>query len=172
MNKVLIAVDNTDGANAVLSLYRELVSTPEEVVLLHVEQLVGNSLMTAMLSDSEISTLKDAVKGTDHKEALDRNAEKVLTYCKNRLVNTGLTGIRTVIREGNPSEEILKAAVEEHVDLIIVGCSGKSRLRRYITGCVSSEVEKKAKVPVMIAKGNGCGKHAHLWNGEEEYALQ
>jgi len=171
MKKVLLAVDNPNDANGVLSLFRELVSTPEEVVLLHVEQLEGNSLMTAMLSDSEISTLKESVKGTEYKEALDRNAEKVLTYCKNKLVNSGLTDIRSVIREGNPSEEILKAAEEEHVDLIIVGCSGKSRLRRYITGCASSEVEKRAKVPVMIAKGNGCGKHAHVWSGREEYAF-
>ena len=172
MKKVLVAVDNPNDANGVLSLFRELVSTPEEVVLLHVEQLEGNSLMTSMLSDSEISTLKDAVKGTEHKEALDRNAEKVLTFCKKKLLNNGLSSISLVVREGNPSEEILRVADEEHVDLIIVGCSGKSRLRRYITGCASSEVEKKAKVPVLIAKGNGCGKHAHVWNGREAYAVR
>jgi len=172
MKKVLVAVDNPDDSKGILSLFRELVSTPEEVVLLHVEQLEGNTLMTAMLGDAEMSTLKEAVKDTEHKEALDRNAERVLTYCKNRLINSGLASVRSILREGDPSEEILRVAEEEGVELIIVGCSGKSRLRRYLTGCASREVEKNAKVPVLIAKGNGCGKHADIWNGREAYAVR
>jgi nucleotide-binding universal stress UspA family protein len=172
MKKVLIAVDNTNCAKAVLSLYQELVSMPEEAILLHVEQLEGNALMTAMLGDAEMSTLKETVKDTEHKEALDRNAEKVLTYCKNKLVHSGLAGVRAIVREGDPSEEILRVAEEEGVELIIVGCSGKSRIQRYLTGCASREVEKNAKVPVLIAKGNGCGKHKHVWNGREAYAVR
>ncbi len=61
-------------------------------------------------------------------------------------------------------------ADEEGVDLILVGCSGKSRLQRYVTGCVSKDVEKKAKVAVLIAMGNGCWKHEHFCKGREAYA--
>jgi len=172
MKKVLVAVDNPNDSKGILSLLCELVSTPEEVVLLHVEQLEGNSLMTAMLGDAEMSTLKETVKDTEHKEALDKNAEKVLTYCKNKLIHSGLTSVRTIMRAGDPSEEILKVAEDEGVELIIVGCSGKSRIRRYLTGCASREVEKNAKVPVLIAKGNGCGKHSDVWNGREAYAVR
>ena len=171
MKKVLVAVDNQNDSKGILSLFRELVSIPEEVVLLHVEQLEGNTLMTAMLGDAEMSTLKEAVKDTEHKETLDRNAETVLTYCKNKLINSGLTSVRTIVKEGDPSEEILRVADDEGAELIIVGCSGKSRFQRYLTGCASREVEKNAKVPVMIAKGIGCGKHAHMWTGREEYAV-
>ncbi len=172
MKKVLVAVDSPKGSKEILSLFRDLVASPEDVILLHVEQLEGNSLITAMLSDSEISTLKDSLKGTEHKELLDMKAEKVLAHYKKELENEGLSGVRSLIREGNPSEEILKAASEEGVDLIVVGCSGKSRFRRYLTGCASSEVEKNAKVPVLIAKGNGCGKHANVWNGREAYVVR
>jgi nucleotide-binding universal stress UspA family protein len=153
-------------------LFHNLLWSPENIILLHVEQLEGNYLMTAMLSDSEISTLKESLKGTDYKEKLDKNAEKVLAYYRKQLENGGLTNIKTVIREGNPSEEILKVAEEENVDLLIVGCSGKSRLQRLATGCVAREVEKNAKVPVLITKGDGCGEHAHLWNGREAYAIR
>lgn len=172
MKKVLVAVDNPNDANGVLSLFRELVSTPEEVVLLHVEQLEGNSLMTSMLGDAEMSTLKESLKDTEYKEALDKKAEKVLTYCKTKLENNGLTCVKLMVREGHPSEEILRVADQEGVELIIVGCSGKSRFQRYLTGCASREVEKNAKVPVMIAKGNGCGKHADIWSGREAYAVR
>jgi nucleotide-binding universal stress UspA family protein len=172
MKKVLVAVDSQEGSAEVLSLFRDLVASPESVILLHVEQLEGNSLMTGMLGDAEMSTLKESLKDTEHKEALDSKAEKVLTYYKKELENAGLTGVRTLVREGHPSEEILKVAGEEGADLIVVGCSGKSRFRRYLTGCASREVEKNAKVPVLITKGTGCGKHADLWSGREAYAVR
>jgi nucleotide-binding universal stress UspA family protein len=80
--------------------------------------------------------------------------------------------VKTVVREGHPSEEILKVAEEQGVDLIMVGCSGKSRIQRFVTGCASRQVEKSAKVPVLIAKGNGCGEHAHLWSRREAYGVR
>ncbi len=174
MEKVLIAVDGTGGSPGIMSLLREAVSEPKNIVLLHVQQLEGNTLMTAMLSDSEISTIKDSLKGTEYKEALDRKAVKVLTHYKKELENIGFRGVKTVVRAGHPSEEILKVAEEEHADLIIVGCSGKSRLQRYVTGCASREVKKNAKVPVLIAKGvgMGCGEHDHVWNGREAYVVR
>ena len=172
MRKVLVAVDNTRDSKAVLSVFSDLVSLPESIVLLHVEQLEGNALMTAMLGEAEMSTLKEALEGTEHKEALDSKAEKVLAFCKKELENRGLTNVTTIIREGHPSEEIIKVAVDEEADMIIVGCSGKSRMRRLVTGCVSRDVEKHAKVPVLIIKGDGCGDHAHLWSGREVYAVR
>lgn len=171
-SKVLIAVGGTGNSENILAMLQEVVASPKEIVLLHVEQLEGNSLLTGMLGEAEMSTLKESLKGTEHKEALDRKAEKVLAFYRKKIENAGFAGVRTLIREGNPSEEILKAADEEGVDLIVVGCSGKSRLQRYMTGCASKEVEKNAKVTVLISKGNGCGKHAHLWSGREAYAVR
>lgn len=172
MKKVLIAIDNTKNSKGVLSMFRDVVSVPESIVLLHVEQLEGNSMMTAMLSDAEMSTLKDSLKGTEHKETLDKKAESLLTYYKKELEKSGLINIKTIIKEGHPSEEILKTAEEERVDMIIVGCSGKSSLHRFVSGCASRDVEKNAKVPVLITKGDGCGKHAYMWEGREAYAIQ
>ncbi len=172
MNKVLIAVDSIKDSRSILSTLRDLVSSPENIVLLHVEQLEGNSVMTAMLGDAEMSELRESIRGTEHKEALDRKAEKVLSYYKKACEDCGTMNVKTIIRDGHPSDEILKVAEEEGVDLILVGCSGKSRLQRYVTGCASKDVEKKAKVAVLIAKGNGCGKHEHLWTGREAYVVR
>ncbi len=172
MNKVLIAVDGMKDSKQILLSMNDEVTSPHLIILLHVQQLIGNSMMTAMLSDSEISTLKESLEGTEHKEALDRKAEKILTHYKKKLEDSGLTNIKSVIKAGHPADEILKVAEEEKVDLIIVGCSGKSRFQRLATGCASKDVEKNAKVPVLITKNNGCGKHAHMWVGREAYALR
>ncbi len=173
MKKILVAVDGKKDTAGVLSLFQRLVGAPDSVVLVHVQQLEGNAMMTAMLSDAEMATLKESLKDTEHKEKLDQKAEKILTYYKNEFENGGLTNIKTVVREGHPSEEILKVAEEEKVDLIIVGCGGKTRFQRLVSGCASRDIERSSKVPVLIAKGNGCGEHAHFWIGREEaYAIR
>lgn len=154
MKKVLIAVDETKGSQSVLSVFNNLVRPPEEVILLHVERLEGKSLMIDMLSDSEMETLKESLKGTDYKEALDRKAESILGYYKRELEDGGLIRIRTVVREGVPAEEILKVAEAEGVDLIITGSNGKRGLLRMITGCVSKDIERNAKVPVLVGKSS------------------
>lgn len=170
MKKVLVSADNIRGSEGILSSMSSVVMSPETVILLHVQQLVGNSTMTAMMSYSEIETLKESIEGTEHKEALDRRAEEVLAHYRQALEERGITNIKSVIRAGHPSDEILKVAEEEKVDLIVVGCSGKSRFRKFTTGCASSDVEKNSKIRVLITKNNGCGRHAHLW-GREAYAL-
>jgi len=158
MNKILIAVDETSGSKAVLSVFHNLVRPPEEVLLLHVQRLEGKSLMIDMLSDSEISTLKESLRGSEYKEGLDRKAEQILNYFKKELESSGLINVRTIVREGIPADEILKVAEEQNVDLIIVGDNGKKGFLRLITGCVSKEVEKNAMVPVLVGKTDAAAK--------------
>lgn len=152
MKKVLIAVDDTKGSKAVLSVFENLVRPPEEVLLLHVERLEGNSLMIDMLGEAELATLKESLEGTEHKEALDRKADKILGHYRRELENGGLIKVRTLIREGIPGDEIIRVAEEENVDLVIVGSNGKKGLLRLVTGCVSKDVEKSSGVPVIVAR--------------------
>lgn len=153
MKKVLVAVDGTKGSKAVLSVFRNSVRPPEEVILMHVEELEGKSLMTSMLGEAEMATLKESLKDTEHKEALDRRAERILAHYRRELEDGGLVRVKTVIREGHPSEEILKVAEEEGAELIIMGYRGrKGLLDKLVTGYVSRDVERGANIPVIMAK--------------------
>jgi nucleotide-binding universal stress UspA family protein len=138
-------------------VFNNLVRPPEEVLLLHVIRLEGKSLMIDMLSESELSTLKESLKGTEYKETLEKKVN-LSYYFKKELESSGLISVRTIIREGIPGDEILKVAEEENVDLIIVGDNGKRGLVRLITGCVSKDVEKNATVPVLVGKSDACAK--------------
>ncbi len=158
MKKVLIAVDDTRGSQSVLSVFHNLVRPPEEVLLLHVERLEGKSLMIDMLSESEIATLKESLKGTEYKEELDRKAEEVLSYYRKELENGGLINVKSIVREGIPADEILKVAGAENVDLIIVGSNEKRGFDRLVAGCVSKDVEKNSGVPVIIGKNAAAEK--------------
>ena len=155
MKKVLIAVDDTKGSKAVLSVFKNLVRPPQEVLLLHVQRLEGKSLMIDMLGDAELSTLRESLKGTEYKEELDRRSEQILNYYKRELEDGGLISIRTMTRDGIAADEILKVAEEEKVDLIITGANENKGMLRIIAGCLPSEVERRSKVPVLVGKTEG-----------------
>jgi nucleotide-binding universal stress UspA family protein len=163
MNKVLITVDGTKASSAVLSTFNSLVRKPETVVLMHVERLEGSSKMIDMLGKAEMSTLKEMLAGTEHKEALDRKAERILEYYAKELRSDGDISIKSVIRSGHPAEEILKVADEESVDLILLGHSGRKGLDKVIAGSVSSDVKDKAKVPVLVAKRPVMCEEPYSW---------
>lgn len=58
--------------------------------------------------------------------------------------------IKSVIKEGSPAKEIIETAIEEEVDLIIIGSSGKSGLDRFLMGSVADKVVKSAKCSVLV----------------------
>jgi hypothetical protein len=99
-----------------------------------------------------MSTLKESLTGTEYKDALDKKAQKILDYYKDELEDSGAVNVTTKIRAGHPSDEILKVASEEGVELILLGYSGRKGLNRIIAGSVAQEVQKNAKVPVLMAK--------------------
>lgn len=154
MKKILIAVDETKGSIKAAETLVKLFPCvrPETVVLLFVEKMEGKSLMDdVLLSGSEIEALKEALKGTEYQEMLDEKARRVMDHYKKRLEEGGITGIKPLIREGHPAEEILTTAKEEEVEMIIVGSRGK-RLHNLLMGSVGGEVANRADIPVLIAK--------------------
>lgn len=163
MKKVLIAVDDTKGSKAVLATFQNLVQRPEEVILLHVERLLGRSLMISTLGEADLSILKEELKDTEYKKELDKKAEKILNYYRKKLEESGSSNIKTLIRDGIPAEDILKVAAEEGVELIILGYSGKEGLNKLITGSVARDVEKNALVPVLAAKRPVICEESYTW---------
>jgi nucleotide-binding universal stress UspA family protein len=82
---------------------------------------------------------------------LDRKAEKVIDFFIKAFEEKGITGVKAVIKEGHPAEEILKTAQEEGVEMIVIGSRGK-RLSNLFMGSVSREVTNRADVSVLIAR--------------------
>jgi nucleotide-binding universal stress UspA family protein len=153
MKKILIAVDDTKGTKNMFTICSNMCSCmrPESVVLCYVEKFEGRSLMDEMLGDAEMSTLKDVLSGTAYKEVLDQKAQKILDYYKKALESSGAGTIKTIIKEGHPADEILKAAEEEKVDMIMLGSRG-NRVSHLFMGSVSREVVNRSQVPVFVAK--------------------
>jgi nucleotide-binding universal stress UspA family protein len=82
-------------------------------------------------------------------------AEEALRDASAELLKHGVDSrqIETLIYTGVPADQIAKAAVELHVDFIVVGSRGsssKQKIRRFFAGSTSRSVLQLAPCPVMI----------------------
>jgi nucleotide-binding universal stress UspA family protein len=134
MNKILLAVDDTKGSLSVVDILNNLLGdcvggscVPRTITLLYVQRLEGRSIMDGLL----LST--------------------VLNYFKDLLKKQGFSGIKSLVRQGHPAEEILKASQEEEAEMIVMGSRGK-RLHNLWMGSISREVANNAEMAVLIAK--------------------
>jgi nucleotide-binding universal stress UspA family protein len=58
--------------------------------------------------------------------------------------------VTTLLLDGNPAHEIVKAAKEYDHDLIVIGSRGRGRATAALLGSVSHEVLHEAPVPVLV----------------------
>jgi nucleotide-binding universal stress UspA family protein len=57
--------------------------------------------------------------------------------------------VRTVFKTGDPGDELLKIAVKENVDLIIMGVKGRTDLEYIFVGSVAEKVFRRSPIPVL-----------------------
>ena len=154
MKKILLAVDDTKSSIRTCEILIGILGSclPENLILLYVEKIEGGSVMDdLLLSESELKTLKESLQGTEHQELLDKKAAKILTYFADMLAAKGISSVKKVVRAGHPAEEIMTAAAEEKVDMIVMG-SRSQRLHNIFMGSVSREVSNKAEIPVLLLR--------------------
>ncbi len=83
-------------------------------------------------------------------------AEEYLTAARENLAQLrpakdGIAVDRRIV-EGDPAAEIVRAAAQEGVDLIVLGSHGQGALRRLLLGSVAEQVLRQAPCSVLIVK--------------------
>ncbi|MBU0480540.1 MAG: universal stress protein [Proteobacteria bacterium] len=154
MKNILLAVDDTRSSIRTCEILIDVLGgcLPEHVVLLYVEKIEGGSIMDdLLLSDSEVNTLRKSLQGTEHQEMMDKKARKILEYYAKMLAGKGISAVKKIVRAGHPAEEIMAAAEEEKVGMIVMG-SRSQRLHTLFMGSVSREVANNAKIPVLLLR--------------------
>jgi nucleotide-binding universal stress UspA family protein len=57
--------------------------------------------------------------------------------------------VRTVFKTGDPGDELLKIALKENVDLIVMGVKGRTDLEYIFVGSVAEKVFRRSPIPVL-----------------------
>lgn len=79
----------------------------------------------------------------------ERDRGRLISELAGILVDGGVN-VTAVPLAGAAVDEILRAAHEEHVSLIVTATRGKSVLNEFVAGSVSENVGRRSKVPVLM----------------------
>jgi nucleotide-binding universal stress UspA family protein len=79
-------------------------------------------------------------------------AHAVFDEARGRLPGELASGMETILGVGDPREELLRAADDYNVDLIVVGARGLGPIRSMFMGSVSQVLARHAHQPVLIAR--------------------
>ena len=145
--KMLVPLDTSEYAECVLSHVKDMVSARgiPEVVLLTVSEI--NYTTYAAYLDANVVKMAE--------ESATRTALEYLEKTKQAL---GLSNakVTTVIRAGQPAEEILDYIEKNGVDMVVMSSQGRSGVSKWLLGSVAEKVVRNSPVPVFVVPALAC----------------
>jgi len=141
-SKILVCVENSPFANKALSHACEIAKNSDSQ--LYLIYVVYNPTSGLRLGTSLIDRSEFVKMFRDH-------GKKVLKKASKLAAKNGVKA-KTVMKEGNVANEIIKFTKKERIDLIAIGSRGLSRLPRFVLGSVSNKIANYAPCPVLIVK--------------------
>ena len=146
--KILFATDGTAHSEALADVLCSL-PLPDDtnITVLNVVFPVFTDIPERFAVEIN-NRIKDMVAGT--REAEIKDSEKITDTARQRL-SKKFQAIEVISKFGDPSEEILKTAETEKVDIIAVGSSGMRGIRGML-GSVSRYVMNHTACSVLIGK--------------------
>ncbi len=144
--KVLIALDYNPTAQKVAETGFSMAKAMEaEITLLHV---ISDAVYYSTPEYSPIMGFSGFLEtGPLQTEELKNAAMQYLDKTRHHL---GDKTIRTLIKEGDFAESILKTAKETHSDIIILGSHSRKWLENVLIGSVTEKVLRQTSIPLII----------------------
>jgi universal stress protein A len=137
--KILCPIDFSDGSiNALKHAVKMAVKDAADLYLIYVEDKIdyeGLRFGTEYNLDSETIAKLD-------KKLMNVIPEDVRDCIKAEILITA----------GTPADEILKAALDKEVDLVVMGTHGRTGIAHMVIGSVAESVIKKAPCPVLCIR--------------------
>ena len=144
--KILAATDFSDDSNHALGYAEELARRfGAEIIVMHVDQPLSPVMV------SEFSPGLDVAAMNRIAEEQRLLAQRELDQITARLRESGLKS-RGMLKVGAPFLEIVTAAQNDGVDLIVVGTHGRTGLAHVLMGSVAERVVRKAHCPVLTVR--------------------
>ena len=138
---LLVPLDFSDNARAVLEWAAHLAKEHgSKVVLFHAYHL-----------PVEFQQLEGAYLPPDFWANVKAEAQQSLGRYEAELRGSGLT-VESVVREGYAATAIVDEAIEQEVDLIVIGTHGLSGIKHMLLGSIAERVVQKAPCPVLTVK--------------------
>jgi nucleotide-binding universal stress UspA family protein len=135
--RILVALDDTPAAAFAL----------RHVVPYAIDQRSRLTLLT-VVPDPSPALIAAGVSPQQVADEMERQAATHLRKVTATLPQD--LPVTTVLRHGDPAEEILRLVREQPVDLICIGARGRGRITGALLGSVSAAVLHHSPVPVVV----------------------
>jgi len=143
INKILVAVGFTDYTEELLNYaVRIAESLGAELIVANIINVRDvEAIGTIATMGYEVDS-KHYVSGIeeDRRQTLNRILEKI-SFPTDKL--------HTVFKVGHPVEELLKIAINENADLMVMGIKGRSDLEHILMGSVAEKVFRRSPIPIL-----------------------
>src|SRR5215813_1280179 len=127
-------------------------STADRTIVDHVSalaKLTGAELLLVHVADGWAARNFDRLNLRESEEMTSDRA--YLDDLKSELSAKGLT-VTTQLAMGDPSDELIRVAMEQHVDLIAMSTHGHRYFSDLIHGTTADRVRHLVKVPVLLLR--------------------
>ncbi|MBI1806717.1 MAG: universal stress protein [Ignavibacteria bacterium] len=94
---------------------------------------------------------------TIENELRERGKEELEELIKTHIASA--LPARAMVRDGKPFLEIINAAAEENVDLIVIATHGHTGVEHLLFGGTAEKVVRKAPCPVLVVRATNTGSH-------------
>jgi nucleotide-binding universal stress UspA family protein len=152
--KLLAPLDGSELAECALEHVKAIATgcNVAEVVLLRVVEPISSF----DIGELAASNAKLATQVEQNVELVHKNeAMQYINKKADKLKKEGVNSTGTIIF-GKASEEILKYAENNQVDLIIMSTHGRSGISRWAFGSVADRISHYSTIPVLIISPHGC----------------
>lgn len=145
---ILVPTDFSEAASYALDYTLSLAKTFQaKIYLMHVfEPIVYYS--DAPMGMPDLIELEQNIRVVAE-QSLQNTLEKQI---KAREAEFGFIPVETILAQGKPFVEIIKAAREKNADLIVLSTHGRSALEHILMGSVTEKVTRKAHCPVLVVR--------------------
>jgi nucleotide-binding universal stress UspA family protein len=84
---------------------------------------------------------------------MEDEGRQAIEFVQNRAQIMSVSCLK-IIAQGNPAEELLKAAREQEADIIVMGKIGRTAVEKFLLGSVAEKVVFQSTIPVLLIKGD------------------
>lgn len=138
-SRILLATDGSDAVEPAIEHAIELAAYCDATLY-----------VVSVIDASAASGVPEA-QTAPIQEIMEDAAQKAVEAAADRARNRGVA-VETMVRNGSVHGEILQAAVDADVDLIVMGTHGRSGLDRLLLGSVADRVIRQASQPVLVKR--------------------
>jgi nucleotide-binding universal stress UspA family protein len=143
INKILVAVGFTEYTEELLNYAARIAES------LGAELIVANIInVRDVEAIGTIATMGYEVDSEHYISGIEADRRQTLNRILKK-ISFPADKLHTVFKVGHPVEALLKIAINENTDLMVMGIKGRSNLETLLMGSVAEKVFRRSPIPIL-----------------------